>query len=68
MNQENPTPYETLPPVAMPASQSARGSVYRPYVTFVLIGICVLVYFLQFATQSLLNTDIPAAWGVKTMS
>ena len=65
MNQDNPTPYETLPPSAVPGSQPAMGPIYRPYVTFILIGICVVVYSLQWATQSFLNIDLPAAWGVK---
>jgi rhomboid protease GluP len=39
--------------------------VFRPYVTFVLIGICVVVYLLQLGTQTLLGVDIPASLGVK---
>ena len=65
MNQDNPTPYETLPPSAVPDRQHAMGPVYRPFVTYSLIGICVVVYLLQWVTQSFLNIDIPAAWGVK---
>jgi len=65
MNQDNPTPYETLPPSAVPGRQHAMGPVYRPFVTYSLIGICVVVYLLQWVTQSFLNIDIPAAWGVK---
>lgn len=65
MNQDNPTPYETLPPSAVPGRQLAMGPVYRPFVTYSLIGICVVVYLLQWVTQSFLNIDIPAAWGVK---
>jgi rhomboid protease GluP len=38
---------------------------FRPYVTYVLIGICVAVYLLQFATYNLLQVDLPAAIGVK---
>ena len=65
MNQDNPTPFETLPPSAVPGRQPAMGPVYRPFVTYSLIGICVVVYLLQWVTQSFLNIDIPAAWGVK---
>lgn len=65
MNQDNPIPYETLPPSAVPGRQPAMGPVYRPFVTYSLIGICVVVYLLQWVTQSFLNIDIPAAWGVK---
>jgi rhomboid protease GluP len=38
---------------------------FRPYVTYVLIGICVAVYLLQFASYNLLQVDLPAAIGVK---
>jgi rhomboid protease GluP len=65
MNQDTPTQYETLPPSATPVSQPVMGPIYRPYVTFILIGICVGVYLLQLATQSFFNIDIPEAWGVK---
>jgi rhomboid protease GluP len=47
MNQENPVPYQTTPPAAVPGGQSTLRPVYRPYVTYGLIGICVVVYLLQ---------------------
>ena len=52
MNQDNPAPYETTPPTAVPGGQPAVRQVYRPYVTYILIGICVVVYLLQMATQA----------------
>ena len=60
MNQDNPAPYETTPPTAVPGGQPAARQVYRPYVTYILIGICVVVYLLQMATQAFV-TDL----GVK---
>jgi rhomboid protease GluP len=68
MSQDHPTPYETTPPPAVPGGQTVLRPVYRPYVTYTLIGICVLVYLLQLSTQTLLRVDIPAYWGVKDNS
>jgi rhomboid protease GluP len=65
MNQDHPTPQEIPPSSAAPGGQSFVRPVYRPYVTYVLIGICVLVYLLQWGTSKFLNVDIPAAFGVK---
>jgi len=65
MNQDNPTPYGTKPPSEAPAGQLAAYRVYRPYVTYTLLGICVVVFLLQLATQSFLGTDIPSTWGIK---
>jgi rhomboid protease GluP len=65
MSQDNPAPYETTPPSTVPGGQSVVRLVYRPYVTYSLIGICVVVYLLQLATQTFLGVDIPTAWGVK---
>jgi rhomboid protease GluP len=65
MNQENPTPYETPPPQIAPGGPVALRPVYRPYVTYTLIGICVLVYILQLGTSYLLSVDVPEALGVK---
>jgi rhomboid protease GluP len=65
MNQDDPAPYEIIPPPAPPAERSVVRSVNRPYVTYVLIGICVVMYILQMAAQYLLVVDIITAWGVK---
>jgi rhomboid protease GluP len=37
----------------------------RPMVAYTLLGICVLVYLIQLATQQWLGTDWPLFWGVK---
>ena len=68
MNQENPAPYETTPPSVMPAGQVPARVVFRPIVTYALIGICVVVFLIQLATQTVLKIDIPAQWGVKANS
>jgi rhomboid protease GluP len=65
MNQDHPTPQEVPPTPAVPGGQSIVRVLFRPYVTYVLIGICVLVYLLQVATSYSLKTDLPAALGVK---
>jgi len=65
MNQGNSASYNTPRPSAVPGGPPAVYRVYRPYVTYSLMGICVVVYLLQFATQTIYGTDIPAALGVK---
>lgn len=62
MNQDNPAPYGTITP---PPAQSLTQPVFRPYVTYTLIGICVVAYLLQIITEAILGVDILAAWGVK---
>jgi rhomboid protease GluP len=66
MNPDNPTPYDGSPPASVPEGQSALGQVYRPYVTYSVMGVCVVVYLVQLVTQNLLGVDIPAALGVKS--
>ena len=68
MNQENPAPYEPTPPSVMPAGQEPARVVFRPIVTYALIGVCVVVYLIQLATQTVFQIDIPAQWGVKANS
>ncbi len=63
MNQDNRIPSDSLPDA--PASQPATRQVYVSYVTYVLIGICVLVYLIQISTQTFLGVDIPASLGIK---
>jgi rhomboid protease GluP len=65
MNQNRSAPQEIPPSPAVPGGQSVVRPVYRPYVTYVLISICILVYLLQVGTSYLLKVDIPAALGVK---
>ena len=65
MSQDHPIPQDLPPEPPAAASQPAAGPIFRPYVTYVLIGVCALVYVLQIGTQSLLGRDILALVGVK---
>ena len=65
MSQDNPSPYQSPSPPIIPTGQPPARPIFRPYATYVLIGICVLVYLLQISTKALRGTDIPALWGVK---
>jgi rhomboid protease GluP len=65
MNQNQPAPQAPSPSPVAQWGQSITRPVYRPYVTYVLIGICVVVYLLQAATSYFVHIDIPAALGVK---
>jgi rhomboid protease GluP len=65
MNQDHPTPQEIPPASTALGEAPIIHPAYRPYVTYVLIGICVLVYLLQWGTSNFLNVDIPATLGVK---
>jgi rhomboid protease GluP len=55
------TPPETPPPggvrVAMPVT--------KPYATYTLIGVTVLVYLLQLLSQNIYGIDLPAQLGLK---
>lgn len=65
MSQESPTPYQTPAQPLPPSGQPPARPTFRPYVTYILIGICVVVYLLQIGTQALFGQDIPAIWGIK---
>jgi rhomboid protease GluP len=65
MNQDQPTPQGSSYPPGVSTGQMSMRPAFRPYVTYVLIGICVAVYLLQFASYNLLQVDLPAAIGVK---
>jgi rhomboid protease GluP len=68
MNQDQPTPQVNLPPGTVTSDQPPMRPAYRPYVTYILIGICVVVYLVQAGTSYFLNLDYPAALGVKDNS
>jgi rhomboid protease GluP len=65
MNQDQQASQVNTSPTALPVGQPSVRQVYRPYVTYILIGICVLVYLVQVGTTYLLGIDLPAALGVK---
>jgi rhomboid protease GluP len=61
MNESYPPPQGT-PPSSPYAGQTPGGrAVYRPYVTYVLIGICALVYLVQIITSNFPQYDITSA-------
>jgi len=53
---EKPSKYQAVP-IQLPS--------YPAYVTYTLLGITVLVYLAQVASQMILGTDIPQLYGVK---
>jgi rhomboid protease GluP len=61
MNQNQPNPQGSTYPTVEPVGQMPMRPVFRPYVTFVLIGICVVVYLLQTAIGYVFNIDITHA-------
>jgi rhomboid protease GluP len=61
MNQYNPTPPENYPPQAGYPGQALMRPVFRPYVTYVYIAICVVVFLLQTATNNSPSIDITNA-------
>jgi rhomboid protease GluP len=68
MNQDQQASQVNTSPTAFPVRKPSVRPVYRPYVTYVLIGICVVVYLVQAGTSYLLGVDLPAALGVKDNS
>lgn len=65
MNQDQPGSAGMPQSTAIPGGQPGKPQPFRPYVTYSLIGIMVLVYLLQVATIYIFKVDIPAALGVK---
>ena len=63
MNQDYPPQYPPARPV--PQQVSVRTPQGKPLVTYTLLGLCVAIYALQWATQSFLGLDYPAALGLK---
>ena len=73
MNDPLPSPNEAPPSDVGPASQpGARAQQvqvqlprHRPIVTYVLLGVTVVVYLLQYVGQTTLGGDIVAYYGLK---
>ncbi len=65
MNQEQPPTYNIPQTPVIPGGQPIKPRVFRPYTTYILIGLCVLIYLLQIATLYILKIDIPAVLGIK---
>lgn len=71
MNQE-PNRFDDLPREPAPPQPAPPRSVYvemprsAPYVTYTIIGITILFYLLQLASEALLGGDLPAALLMKS--
>ncbi len=65
MNQEQPNTTGSPQSPPLPGAQTEKPARYHPYVTYILIGVCVVVYLMQVATLYIFKVDIPAAIGVK---
>jgi rhomboid protease GluP len=48
-----------------PYHVSIQFATKTPLVTWILIGVCVLIYAVQYGTLTFLGTDLPAAYGAK---
>ena len=58
MTENQPSPHETYSSPVGYGGQSVTRPIFRPYVTYILIGICVVVYLLQVATNGNPNLDV----------
>src|SRR5689334_17577565 len=71
MNQE-PNRFDDLQREPAPPQPAPPQSVYvemprsAPYVTYTIIGITILFYLLQLASEALLGGDLPAALLMKS--
>jgi rhomboid protease GluP len=63
MNQ-NPTP-EQIPQTQPPRAIQVATPNVKPYATYVILGVTILIYLLQLAGQYLLKTDLIASLGIK---
>lgn len=61
MNQDIPPTSYASPTQTTPGGQPAAPPAYYPYVTYVLIGICVVMYLLQVGLAYFFNIDITSA-------
>jgi rhomboid protease GluP len=61
MNQSQPPASHPSTPPAAPGGPSGKPQAYQPYVTYVLIGICVVVYLLQVGLSYFFGIDLTGA-------
>ena len=60
-----PEPGGNPPGPGSPYQVSIQFATRSPIVTWVLIGLCLVIYAIQYGTQSLLGYDVLAAYGAK---
>ncbi len=60
-----PEPGGNPPGPGSPYHVSIQFATRSPIVTWVLIGLCLVIYAIQYGTQSLLGYDVLAAYGAK---
>jgi rhomboid protease GluP len=68
MNQHNlpPDQNDSPPPIRInPQQVAVRVPTVKPYVTYVLMGLTILVYLLQVWTEFQMGIDYPAVYGAK---
>lgn len=61
MNQNHPSTSYSSEPQGLPVEPPANPPVFHPYVTYILIGICVVMYLLQVGVGYIFNIDITGA-------
>lgn len=59
------TPDDFPDATRQPPAPIFHENIVGPVVTYTLVTMTVLIYALQFGSQALLNTDIPALYGMK---
>jgi rhomboid protease GluP len=58
-------PGQPPPPAAHPVRAAYTPPAKTPFVTYAIMGITILIFMLQMATESLLGADLPALYGMK---
>ena len=61
----HPSPFNQPEPGGQPSAQPDRGPAFTPWVTYILLGVTILVYAGQFLTESLMGIDLFAVFGMK---
>jgi rhomboid protease GluP len=61
----NQPPYTQPDPGSQQPNQPVRGQAFRPWVTYILVGITVLIFGGQYLTESTMGVDIFALFGMK---
>ncbi|MCI0520627.1 MAG: rhomboid family intramembrane serine protease [Chloroflexi bacterium] len=65
MNQEGYPEEAQIPPAAPPRQVVVHMPEVRPFVTYTLLGLSIVIYVLQLGSQALMGFDLPAGLGIK---